>query len=95
MKISEITEKDVIDYLKLDEGQYNGKEVWAAMAAAEEYIIDYTGLSKEEVDSKEKFWIAYMVLCQDMLDNRSYYVGKNETNKVVESILGMHCINLL
>lgn len=95
MKISEITEKDVVDFLKLDEGQYNPTEVKAAMAATEEYIIDYTGLSKEEIDEKEKFWIAYMTLCQDMLDNRSYYVGKNGTNKVVDSILGMHCINLL
>ena len=95
MKISEITEKDVAGFLKLDDGQYNQSEVQAAMAAAEEYIADYTGLTKEEIDTKEKFWIAYMTLCQDMLDNRSYYVGKNGTNKVVDSILGMHCVNLL
>ncbi len=95
MKISEITEKDVVDYLKLDEGQYNATEVKAAMAAAEEFIIDYTGLSKEEIDRKEKFWIAYMTLCQDMIDNRSFCVDKSGTNKVVESILSMHCVNLL
>ena len=95
MKISEITEIDVANYLKLDDGQYEKKELQAAMAAAEEYILDYTGLTKEEADKKEKFWIAYMALCQDMIDNRSYYVGKNQTNKVVDSILGMHCINLL
>lgn len=95
MKISEITENDVAQFLKYDEGQYNQIELKAAMDAAEEYILDYTGLTKEEADKKEKFWIAFMVLCQDMLDNRSYYVGKNYTNKTVDSILGMHCVNLL
>ncbi len=95
MKISEITENNVADYLKLDEGQYNVEEIRAAMKAAEEFIIDYTGLSKEEIDQKEKFWIAYMTLCQDMIDNRSFYVEKSRTNKVVESILSMHCVNLL
>ncbi len=95
MKISEITEKDVTDFLRLDDGQYKQSEVQAAMAAAKEYIADYTGLSEKEIDSKEKFWIAYMTLCQDMMDNRSFYVDKSSTNKVVESILGMHCVNLL
>lgn len=95
MKISEITEKDVADYLKLDEGQYNAAEIKAAMKAAEEFIIDYTGLGEEEINQKEKFWIAYMALCQDMIDNRSFYVEKGRMNKVVESILSMHCVNLL
>ena len=31
-----------------------------------------------------------MVLCQDMYDNRSMYVDKNNMNKVVEAVLGMH-----
>jgi len=36
-----------------------------------------------------------MILCQDMYDNRSMYVDKNNLNKVVETILGMHSVNLL
>ena len=43
----------------------------------------------------EDLAIAALVLCQDMYDNRSVYVDKNTTNKVVETILGMHCVNLL
>lgn len=53
--------------------------------------VDY----KAGIDAFQDFYIAYMVLCQDMHDNRSMYVDKSNVNKVVESILGMHCVNLL
>jgi hypothetical protein len=35
------------------------------------------------------------VLVQDMYDNRSFYVDKSHLNWVVETILGMHSVNLL
>lgn len=53
--------------------------------------VDYTA----GIDAFEDFAIAYYVLCQDMYDNRSMYVEKTNVNKVVESILGMHCVNLI
>ena len=65
------------------------------MAAAKSYILNYTGLTEAEADEKEDFYIAFMVLCQDMHDNRALYVDKNNTNKVVESVLAMHSVNLL
>lgn len=56
-----------------------------------ELSADYeTGL-----DAHDDIVIAVYVLCQDMYDTRSYYVDKSNVNKVVETILNMHCINLL
>ncbi len=95
MKVSEIQKEDVIAFLKLDEEECEETFLGAVMEAALGFIQSYTGLSQGEIDQHEEFYIAYMVLCQDMYDNRSMYVDKNNTNKVVESILGMHCVNLL
>ena len=47
------------------------------------------------IDAFVDFVIVVYILCQDMYDNRSMYVDKNNLNKVVDSILGMHCTNLL
>lgn len=52
---------------------------------------DYTA----GIDAYEDLYIAYMVLCQDMHDNRSMYVDSNNANKVVDSILSLHVRNLL
>lgn len=95
MKISEITKEDVVEYLHLEPESYSEKMLEAVMKAAEEYILEYTGLAAEEADKKEKFYIAYMVLCQDMFDNRTMYVDKSNINKIVDSILHMHSVNLL
>jgi len=100
MKLSEITAKDVAGHLKLDEDEFEDFEdmegkLRPVMAAANGFILGYTGLSQEQADGKEDLYIAFMVLCQDMYDNRAYYVDKNNVNKVVETILGMHSINLL
>ena len=50
---------------------------------------------KAGIDAYEDFYIAYMVMCQDMHDNRSVYVDSNNANKVVDSILSLHVRNLL
>ncbi len=95
MKLSDITDQDVAEFLRLEPDTYNENMMKAVREAAGHYILNYTGLEKEEADKKEDLYIAYMVLCQDMFDNRSMYVDKNNVNKVVESILGMHSMNLL
>lgn len=93
MKVSEIEVEHVAQYIKLDE--YNEDELQAILDAAKAFIQSYTGLSKDEVDQHEDFYIVVMILCQDMYDNRCIYVDKNNLNKVVDTILGMHCVNLL
>lgn len=102
MKISEITIANVADFLRLETGDYDITTLTAIMAAANQYIADYTGIPAtsedatiDTLDNHPDFYIAYMVLCQDMYDNRTMYVDNSNVNKVVETILGMHCVNLL
>ena len=95
MKISEITVNNVVEYLRLEDGEYNEAEIENLLNVAKQFVKSYTGLTEEEIDKHEDFYIVVMILCQDMYDNRSYYVDKNNLNKVVETILGMHSVNLL
>lgn len=102
MKISEITAEDVAKYLRLESGECDNVQLGAIMDAAKSYILHYTGLPETAQEEGEKtlddyadFWIAYMVLCQDMYDNRTYTVENGSVNRVVESVLGMHARNLL
>ena len=94
MKISEITNTEIAEYLRLDEGA-EPSNVEAMRRAAVEYMKSYTGMSEAEIDSHEEFYPVFMVLVQDMYDNRSMYVNNANVNKVVDSILGMHRTNLL
>lgn len=86
-------EVQVADYLRLDD--YREEEIKRLMDTAKAFIRSYTGLTDEEIDTHEDFYIVVLVLCQDMHDNRCMYVDKGNLNKVVETILGMHCVNLL
>lgn len=93
MKVSEIQIAQVADYLRLDD--YQADSISHLLDSAKAFIRSYTGLTDEEIDTHEDFYIVVMVLCQDMYDNRCMYVDKNNLNKVVDTILGMHCVNLL
>ena len=98
MKVSEITIKNLANYLKLDYGSLAEEEILelaAFLQAAVCFICDYTGLSEPELDGHETFVIVVFVLVQDMYDNRSFYVDKSHLNRVVETILGMHSVNLI
>lgn len=64
-------------------------------AAAIAYCVGYTGLTKEELDNHEDITIAVLTLISDMWDNRSMTVDRANINRVVDTILGMYCINLL
>ena len=63
--------------------------------AAIEYTKSYTGLSDAELEEHEDITIAVLVLISDMYDNRQMYVDRNNTNRVVDTILGMYSKNLL
>lgn len=98
MIVSEITVKNLADYLKLDFESLTEEEkaeLSTFLNSAKAFISEYTGLNSEEIDGHETFVIAVYVLVQDMYDNRSYYVDKNNLNQVVEHILNMHSVNLL
>lgn len=93
MKVKEIEIENVAQYLRLDE--YDEDQMTALLDSAKAFIRSYTGLTDEEINTHDDFYIVVMILCQDMHDNRCLYVDKNNLNRVVETILGMHCVNLL
>ena len=169
MKVSEITTKNLADYLRLDYDSMTADEITelaTLLGVAKEFIKSYTGLkdivvtgeiigtgdgetkvfflnqtrivSESEtiyvngtaqarttdysldcvsgetnfvtapiesavitadyqcgIDAYNDFVIVVYILVQDMYDNRSMYVEKSNLNKVVDTILGMHSVNLL
>ena len=93
MVMSAITTQNVADYLRLDDA--TDQLLPDILSAAKNYVLSYTGQTAEELDKYPDISIAVMVLCQDMYDNRSMYVDKNNVNRVIDSILGMYRINFL
>lgn len=95
-KVSDITYSDVADYIRKDElTQSDINTLNAMLSVAKTFISQYTGRSMEELDDFADFVIVVFVLCQDMWDNRTLYVDSGNLNYVIESILGMHSVNLL
>lgn len=98
MTVSKITINDIANYLRISRNEMDtslGLELKTYLNVAKKYIKDETGLTEEEIDKHEDFIIAVYVLCQDMFDNRTLYVDKSNTNKVIDTILGRHRRNLL
>jgi len=92
MKVSTITEEDIAHYIRLQEvDEADKKLLTVLLSIAKKFIIENTGV--KELDEYDDFIIVVFILCQDMYDNRLLYVDKNNLNKVVETILGMHSRN--
>lgn len=95
-KISEITYQDIAEYIRLSEISQDDQNLLNNLKNISiDYISKYTGIAKEDLDDYNDMVIVVFILCQDMWDNRTMYVDNNNLNKVVDTILGMHCINLL
>lgn len=94
--VSQITAEDVAEYLRLTETtQDDLNTLQTLLTVAKVYVGEYTGRSFEEMDLYRDFIICVLILCQDMWDNRTLYVDTTNVNKVVESILDLHSVNLL
>lgn len=95
-KISDISVEDLADYLRIDELTADESATLETMLeAAKAYIMHYTGRTLEELDNYADIVIVALVLIEDMYDNRTMYVDSGNVNTVVQSILGMHSVNLL
>ena len=103
MKVSEITAKDVANYLRLSEvSNEDEKDIDLFLNIAKNYIENYTGIPQksenvedETLDTYSDFIIVVYVLCQDMYDNRTMYVDGKNINNTVKIILDMHTRNNL
>lgn len=94
MKISEITLKDIKDYLHV----YHDEDdplITAILTASRSFVRNYTGLSNEGLDTKDDISMAVFILSSELYDNRAYTVDNTNVNPVIEAILGMHSVNLL
>lgn len=103
MKVSEITVKDIVNYLRLSEvSEEDNKNIELFLNIAKNYIENYTGIpqmsddkEKKTLDTYSDFIIVVYVLCQDMYDNRAMYVDGKNINNTVKTILDMHTRNNL
>ena len=103
MKVSEITVKDIVNYLRLSEvSEEDNKNIELFLNIAKNYIENYTGIPQmsddkveETLDTYSDFIIVVYVLCQDMYDNRAMYVDGKNINNTVKTILDMHTRNNL
>lgn len=94
--ISGITASDVAEYIRIDEVTSDDLNTLNTLLnVAKSYVTQYTGRTLEELDALQDVIIVVLILCQDMYDNRTLYVDSSNVNKVVESILGLHSVNLL
>lgn len=93
-KVSEITAADVAEYIRLPEvTAADTNTLNNLIGVATTFIQSYTG--QTDLDDFQDFVIVVFILCQDMWDTRTLYVDKSNLNKVVDTILGMHSVNLL
>lgn len=93
-KVSEITYQDIQDYLRISEvNSKDEKFLKTILNVAKDYIKNNSGI--EDVDAYSDLVFAVFVLCQDMYDNRTLYVDKNNVNIVVSNIINEHSENLL
>ena len=96
-KVSEITYSDLAEYIRLDElTQDDISTLNNFLGIAKTFIKNYTG--RDDLDECQDFVFVVLILVEDLWDNRSLYDkdnGINNVNKVVETILGMHSVNLL
>ena len=93
-KVSEITVNDLAEYLRIYELDANETALLSNLLnIAKSYIKSYTG--QDDLDKYQDFVIVTLVLVQDMHDNRTLYVDTKNLNTVIETILGMHSVNLL
>lgn len=95
-KVSDITANDLAEYIRLDEVTSDDENTLNTLLnVAKTFICEYTGRKTDELDNYQDFVIVVLVLVQDMWDTRALYVDKTNLNVVVESILGLHSVNLL
>ena len=93
-KVSDITYQDLAEYCRIDElSQDDINTLNNLIDVAKSFIRSYTG--QDDLDLYNDFVIVVFILVQDMWDNRTMYVDKTNLNKVVDTILGMHAVNLL
>lgn len=91
MKVSELQVQNVKHYLRLTEtSEEDDAFLSSVLESAKKYVSGQTSLKDDEMDKYYDLTVAVLIVCQDMYDNRSMYVDKNNLNRTVDNILSMH-----
>jgi hypothetical protein len=96
LKISEVTVQDLKEYAREDN---NEPEIIKAftniLVGVKAYINGQTGLTFEQMDTKEDLTMVLFVLANEMYENRQYTVQNDKVSVIIKSILDQYCVNLL
>lgn len=96
IKASDLTVTDVIDYLHITELDISQESLLnTILESARNYAVSSTGQELTELDNYPDITLAILAICQDLYDNRSIYVDKNNLNDTITTILGFYRVNLL
>ena len=92
MKVSELTNAIIAEYIHIDE---DDTLISPFLAAAKQFAATYTGHTEAELDNYEDITIAVLAIMSDMYDQRSMVVDKDNLNQTAVGILSAHSVNLL
>lgn len=98
MKVSGLNLEIILNHIREEAENLEEEDITlldAMKTAAVQYVISQTGLTEKELDDHEDITIAVLTLISDMWDNRSMTIQRNNVNIVVDTILGMHRMNLV
>lgn len=95
MTIDDVTVEQIKQYAIIDHNEDDGLIRDILMPAAKAHIMEYTGLTEDDLDKYESLTLAYIALCSFLYDNRSMNILNEKQNAVVQSFLDAHRINLL
>lgn len=93
MKVSEITVDTLKEWLGVSDGDEKSLEL--VLSAAIGAAVDYSGLTKSELDRYEDITIAVLGICNDFYNANRPEWDKNGINRMSESLLKMHAKNYL
>lgn len=93
MKINEVTTDLLINYCNAYPEDSTFLEIFKD--AGIQHIKSYTGLTVEEMNTLDDLTVALLVLVSGMFDSRSIECDKDKVNLILDSILGLHCKNLV
>lgn len=96
MKLSELTAEVIMTHCGVsDSSEETVQLLGMYKAAATAFILGYTGIPTEKLDSFEDITVACCCIIDDMYNNRSMTVSCDRLNPTARQILDMHSRNLL
>lgn len=93
--MSEITILEAKEHLRIDDN-YDDVMINNYLNMAKNYVLKYTGLSREKADKEDDLSFAVLAIVGEFYENRINSVtSQTKVNPMVSSILDMHSINYL